>query len=92
MRCVWCEQDSAKKTVKDCTWIDPTGKEVLTVKEVPAIDCPTCQDVYVEDEVNEEVEAALHSVELDKIGLTFTYSTLMNAPRKSIFDLFQESE
>jgi uncharacterized YokU family protein len=92
MKCVWCDQEGAKETVKDCTWIEPEGKEMIMVKDVPAVDCPTCKDIYLEDSKTDEVEEAINSVNLDKLGLNFTYEELMSAPRVSIFDLYKQSE
>jgi uncharacterized YokU family protein len=92
MKCVWCDQEGAKETVQDFTWIEPEGKEYIVVQEVPAVDCPTCNDVYLEDSMTEEVEEAINSVNLEKMGLTFTYEKLMSAPRVSIFDLYKQSK
>jgi uncharacterized YokU family protein len=92
MKCVWCDQEGAKETVKDCTWIEPEGKDMIVVTEVPAVDCPTCKDIYLEDHKTEEVEEAINSVNLNKLGSKFTYNELMSAPRISIFDLYKQSQ
>jgi len=90
--CVWCNQEGAKETVKTCTWIEPGGTYNVVVEDVPAIDCPTCNDIYLQDEMNEQVEDALNSVDLSKLGLSFSYTSLMNAPRVSIFELYKAAK
>ncbi|GAA0362235.1 YokU family protein [Bacillus horti] len=93
MKCEWCEQEGAVEVKKDCTWIEPAGKATVVVEQVPAIDCSICQDIYITDELTEEVEEALNSVDLEELGEAFSYEELMNAPRLSIFDLYKkESE
>lgn len=92
MKCIWCNQDESIETVKDCTWIEPQGKDYLVVTGVPAIDCPTCKDIYLEDSMTEDVEDAINSVNLEKLGLKFSYQELMAAPRHSIFDLYKQSK
>lgn len=88
MICVWCEQDGAQKTTKNCTWIEPGGRDVIEVTDVPAIKCETCQDTYLEDSMNDKVEEALHTVELEKLGQRFSYKQLMEAPKVSIFEMY----
>lgn len=90
MKCVWCNQEGASETYKDCTWIEPAGQATIVVRNVPAIDCPTCQDVYLDDDMTEQVEEALNSVDLESLGELFSYEELMNAPRLSIFDLYKK--
>jgi uncharacterized YokU family protein len=92
MKCIWCSQDESVEAVKDCTWIEPEGKDYLIVTGVPAIDCPICNDVYLEDSITEDVEDAINSVNLEKLGLKFSYQQLMEAPRLSIFDLYKQSK
>lgn len=92
MICIWCDQEGAQETVKDCIWIEPGGAFNIVVKEVPAIDCPTCKDVYLEDEMTEEVEEALNSVDLSSLGTEFTYEKLMASPRLSIFELYKSAK
>lgn len=89
---MWCNQDESIETVKDCTWIEPEGKDYLIVTGVPAIDCPICEDVYLEDSMTEDVEDAINSVNLEKLGLKFSYQQLMEAPRLSIFDLYKQDK
>lgn len=90
MKCIWCDQEGAMETTKDCTWIEPTGRDVIVVQNVPAINCPTCQDIYLADEMTEKVEEALNSVDLVGLGAAFTYEELIHAPRQSIFDLYKK--
>lgn len=90
MKCIWCNQEGAFESKKDCTWIEPAGRDVIVVQDVPAINCPTCQDVYLDDELTEQVEEALNSVDLEELGEKFTYEALMSAPRLSIFDLYKK--
>jgi uncharacterized YokU family protein len=92
MKCIWCNQEEATETVKDCVWIEPQGKETLMVTNVPAIDCPTCKDIYLSDEMTEQVEEMINSVNLNKLGLHFSYEELMKSPRVSIFDLYKQSK
>lgn len=88
MHCVWCGQNDAKKTKKDCQWIEPGGTDIVMVTDVPAIDCPHCKDIYVDDDINEEVELALNTVDLEKLGFRFSYDELKSAPKMNIFDLY----
>lgn len=88
MKCVWCDGENASSTKKDCHWIEP-GAEMVIVTDVPAIDCPDCKDIYVEDEINTEIEVALNMVDLQPLGLKFSYEELMKAPKMSIFDLYK---
>ena len=89
MHCVWCGQDEAKVTKKDCQWIEPGGTDVVMVTNVPAIDCPQCKDIYIDDDINAEIELALNTVELNKLGFRFSYDQLKQAPKMNIFDLYQ---
>lgn len=84
--CVWCGEKQATETTKDCQWIEPGGVDVVVVTDVPAIDCQRCQDVYIDDDLNFEIEQALNSVDLDKLGLRFSYEQLMKAPKLNIFE------
>lgn len=89
MRCIWCEGDNAVPAKKNCKWIEPGGAEVITVKDVPAIDCPQCRDIYTDDDVNAEIELALMSVNLAELGAEFSYDDLLKAPKMSIFDMYR---
>jgi YgiT-type zinc finger domain-containing protein len=89
MICVWCEQEGAWETTKDCTWIDPTGRHTVVVEGVPAIACPSCDDVYLTDDMNEKVEMELSGADLEALGERFTYEELLAAPKVSIFDLYK---
>ncbi|MEW9669315.1 YokU family protein [Ammoniphilus sp. 3BR4] len=88
MKCVWCDNDQAKETIKDCQWIEPGGVDVIMVTDVPAIDCPQCRDVYLDDEKNEEIEVLLNTTDLSVLGSRFSYSQLVKAPKMSIFDMY----
>ncbi len=89
MECVWCTENQASKATKDCHWIEPGGIAVIMVTGVPAIHCPGCRDTYLTDEMNEEIELALNTVDLDKLGHTFSYEQLMKAPKMSIFKMIE---
>ncbi|WP_164985135.1 YokU family protein [Ammoniphilus sp. CFH 90114] len=88
MKCVWCDSKQAKETTKDCQWIEPGGVEVIMVTGIPAIECSQCQDVYLADEMNEEIEVSLNTVDLRLLGSTFSYEQLVKAPKMSIFDIY----
>lgn len=89
MKCIWCDGENATTAKKDCHWVEPGGTEMVIVTAVPAIDCPQCQDIYIEDEINAEVELALNTVDLQQLGLKFSYEDLMKAPKMNIFDLYR---
>ncbi|RKD21782.1 hypothetical protein BEP19_14265 [Ammoniphilus oxalaticus] len=86
--CIWCGERKATSAKKDCQWIEPGGIDVVLVTDVPAIDCQSCQDVYIDDQLNAEIEQALNTVDLDKLGFRFSYDELTNAPKMNIFELY----
>lgn len=88
MKCVWCDNNQAKETTKDCQWIEPGGVEVIMVTDIPAIECPQCRDIYLDDDINEEIEVCLNTTDLNALGSRFSYSQLMQAPKMSIFDMY----
>lgn len=80
MKCIWCESDDVRESVKDCYWITPDGKTSVRILHVPAIDCPNCRP-YVIESVVQKIEEALYWHDLSALGAVFTYEELMNAPR-----------
>jgi uncharacterized YokU family protein len=91
LKCEWCETEQASMSTKDCQWIEPGGIHYVVVTDIPAIDCPVCNDIYLDDEMNEQIEEALNTVELSSLGSRFSYEQLMKAPRVSIFQLFKQA-
>lgn len=79
MQCLWCNEDKAKKTTKDGYWVLPDGASTVEILQVPALECADC-GLYIEDEINEEVEDRLHTSDLTHYSNVFTYEELLKAP------------
>ncbi|MGG4498660.1 YokU family protein [Brevibacillus reuszeri] len=79
MICVWCNEDKARETTKECYWVLPDGASTVKILQVPAMECLDC-GIYLEDDLNEKVEDKIYTSDLSGYSDVFTYEELMKAP------------
>lgn len=86
MECLWCGEDKAKESTKDCNWVMPDGRRAVQILQVPALECPDC-GLYLEDAINQKVEDGLYMSDLSSYPDAFTYEELLNAPKINLFQM-----
>ena len=79
MVCLWCKEETARETTKDCYWVLPDGAITVEIRQVPALECDDC-GIYLEDDMNEKVEAKIYTSDLTTYPQSFTYEELLKAP------------
>ncbi|SCW71120.1 uncharacterized protein, YokU family [Paenibacillus tianmuensis] len=84
MKCMWCDAEPIRESVKDCYWVAPDGKTAVQILEAPALDCPNCGQ-YVTENMSQRIEEALYLNDFSALGSKFRYEELMNAPRINKF-------
>lgn len=57
----------------------PDGASTVEVRHVPALECSDC-GIYLEDEINEQVEDKLYTSDLSQHANVLTYEELLQAP------------
>lgn len=81
MRCVWCEEESAKETTSTVYWELPDGTKAIEITDTPTIECTECGMMYQDDQLIEELEDHLVLINIKNVPNCISYKALMAEPK-----------
>ncbi|WP_246056048.1 YokU family protein [Alteribacter natronophilus] len=81
MICNWCKSDAAVNSLESAYWELPDGSRAVEITQVPSIKCHDCGMIYIEEEKINDIEDQFMLIDTNKLGMVFSYKTLMDQPR-----------
>ncbi|MFA9560286.1 YokU family protein [Evansella sp. AB-rgal1] len=81
MTCKWCESKEAEKTYDSAFWELPCGTRAVEITDVPSTKCPSCNIVYIDETLIDEMEDHFMLIDTKNLPKKFTFGEFMEKPR-----------
>ncbi|MBU9711392.1 YokU family protein [Evansella tamaricis] len=81
MNCKWCHSQEATKSLEKAYWELPDGSRAVEMTHVPSIHCPSCEMIYIQEDIIDEIEDQMMLIDTNKLPDVFSYHQLMDQPK-----------